>query len=365
MPLGNLELIEESFVAAAIDPTQWVKALDVATAVADSLGAVLLPVSGRTIGSVPCTESIARTFEVYMRDGWFARDLRTRGVGLAKQRGIVDDLDIYTADEIKRLPYYQEFLAPHKLRWFGGIPIQCGADLWCLSIQRTIAQGPFSKSEKNQLAHLSKRLSGTLAIASAIGNAAAANALDAFEISGRGAALIDRQGNVFRLNKIAEMILRDDVRVVKGRLIAKNSAASAAFEGSVGKLLNSKTAAMEPPIAFAREGRPPLLAYLAKPPSITQNVLADCQIMVVFVDTEQTPRPPAKALQIVFSLTEAEARLAVQLAMGKTLEQAADSLQITKETSRSHLKGIFAKTGCHRQAELIAVLSTFLRDQNT
>ena len=65
-------------------------------------------------------------------------------------------------------------------------------------------------------------------------------------------------------------------------------------------------------------------------------------------------------LRSVFRLTEAEARLAAQLAFGNSLETVADQFGIAKETARSQLKSIFAKTGVHRQAELVAVLAKLL-----
>lgn len=361
LPLGNLDLIEKKFVEAASDPSRWIKALDVVASVTESFGAILLPVTGGMISALPYTESLSRSFETFIKDGWCTHDERNRGVNLMKQRGIVDDLDIFTYDQIKRHPYYQEFLAPHGLRWFGGVGIRCGDELWCLSIQRTIGQGPFSEAEKNQLARLSKRLSGAAATASAIGEFTALGALEAFEVSGRGAALINRSGKIFRLNKLAEEILKDHVRVVKGRLIAKDLTGIAAFEQAVSRLLNVESPAVEPPIALARPGRLPLLLYPTKLSSVARNALADCQVMVVLVDPELGRRPPTAAVQMAFHLTDAEARLAVQLATGEALEKVADRLGITKETSRTQLKSIFAKIGCHRQAELVAVLSTFLK----
>jgi len=35
-----------------------------------------------------------------------------------KKKGVVDDLDIVSFDEMKKLPYYQDFLAPEGLQWF-------------------------------------------------------------------------------------------------------------------------------------------------------------------------------------------------------------------------------------------------------
>jgi DNA-binding CsgD family transcriptional regulator len=71
-------------------------------------------------------------------------------------------------------------------------------------------------------------------------------------------------------------------------------------------------------------------------------------------------KPPEATLRRAFRLTEAEARLGALLASGESVGTAAERLGITKETSRSQLKTIFAKVGVHRQSALVAVLSTLL-----
>jgi DNA-binding CsgD family transcriptional regulator len=366
MPLGNLEGIEQDFAEAALDNALWVKALERVAIATNSFGAVLLPVTGRIISAVPFTENLTPSFETYIRDDWYHRDERHRGISIMRTKGAVDDLDMFSPDEINKHAYYQEFLAPHRLRWFGGVGIKCDKDFWCLSIQRTIDQEPFSTSEKNQLAKLSKSLSGTAAIASAIGGATAAGALDAFEISGRGAALVNRDGKIFKINKVAEQLLNGDIRITKGRLVAVDSEAGIALERALNELINRpSSAALRPPIAFARRGRYPLLAYPTRLSSMTRNVLSDCQALVIFVDTEAGSRPSESALQMVFHLSDAEARLAARVASGEALETSAERLGIAKETSRSQLKSIFAKTGCHRHSELVAVLSNFLKGERT
>ena len=69
---------------------------------------------------------------------------------------------------------------------------------------------------------------------------------------------------------------------------------------------------------------------------------------------------PIDLLQCHFSLTPAEARLALHLVAGETLRSAAFKLSITYETARTCLKKIFNKTGTHRQAELVMVILTTL-----
>ena len=63
-------------------------------------------------------------------------------------------------------------------------------------------------------------------------------------------------------------------------------------------------------------------------------------------------------LQSHFGLTPAEARLALHLVVGDTLQSAAIKLDISYETARCHLRNMFNKTGVHRQAELVAQIVT-------
>jgi DNA-binding CsgD family transcriptional regulator len=44
------------------------------------------------------------------------------------------------------------------------------------------------------------------------------------------------------------------------------------------------------------------------------------------------------------------------LAAGRSLAQAADRLARSRNTARNQLQSIFAKTGAHRQAELVATV---------
>ncbi len=60
-----------------------------------------------------------------------------------------------------------------------------------------------------------------------------------------------------------------------------------------------------------------------------------------------------RALSTLYGLTRGEAVLAARLALGKSIEEAADELFISPHTARTHLKRIFMKTDTHRQTELV------------
>ncbi|WP_034293230.1 helix-turn-helix transcriptional regulator [Herbaspirillum sp. RV1423] len=64
----------------------------------------------------------------------------------------------------------------------------------------------------------------------------------------------------------------------------------------------------------------------------------------------------AVQLQIIYRLTPAETRLAEALLENETVESYALKNDVSRNTVRTHLASLFAKTGARRQAELIRIL---------
>ena len=74
----------------------------------------------------------------------------------------------------------------------------------------------------------------------------------------------------------------------------------------------------------------------------------------VFVHDQQGDQTlsPA-ALEVLYEMTPAEARLAALLVGGEELKAAAETLKVSLNTVRTQLRSIFAKTGTRRQSELV------------
>jgi hypothetical protein len=151
MGAWDLGAVEAAFSDAALNPAAWTRALNVVTAQTDAFGAILVPVAGNHLPNVPFSDRMEESLSAYFQGGWHLRDERNQGAAIMKKHGVVDDLDIVSIDEIKKRAYYQEFLAPVGLRWFAGVKVACGGDLWCLSVQRSVEQTPFSPEESASL----------------------------------------------------------------------------------------------------------------------------------------------------------------------------------------------------------------------
>jgi DNA-binding CsgD family transcriptional regulator len=73
-------------------------------------------------------------------------------------------------------------------------------------------------------------------------------------------------------------------------------------------------------------------------------------------DVDRAANLDPAVLRRLFGLTPSEARLAVLLAQGHDVANAAREMGQRLNTTRCMLKSVFAKTGTHRQAELLSLV---------
>jgi DNA-binding CsgD family transcriptional regulator len=115
---------------------------------------------------------------------------------------------------------------------------------------------------------------------------------------------------------------------------------------------------------------------LSNPPTSLPMVLRDAQgaTAVVQIDAlpglPSVPGVPASPVAVFlvgtgprpakfppgFGFTASETRLAELLVAGFTPVEAADQLEVSRNTVKTHLNALFVKTGTHRQSQLIAFL---------
>lgn len=173
-----------------------------------------------------------------------------------------------------------------------------------------------------------------------------------------GFAMIDRDGHILDMNEsLRKMVDSDD------GLRTSRDGLEAMSEGKYERLatLCAIHSGMSPVSGYSiarPSGRRPysLLIYPFSRPAEDQEKGSAGALLFVS-DPEQTaPDYGEELVQHVYSLTPAEARVAVMLAQGYRVNDISEVLRISIHTARTHLKRIFEKTGVDRQAELVHLL---------
>jgi DNA-binding CsgD family transcriptional regulator len=182
--------------------------------------------------------------------------------------------------------------------------------------------------------------------------------LAAFERVGRGAMIVDDHARVLELNACVH--LGDGLHVAGGVL----QTSTATDRRRLLCFLSALTARPKqvPPVPATltlqrpSRVRPWLLDAIdwSDTSRDPQNRVA---ALILITDVERPPRLSPDLLTQVFGLTSTEARVAVELASGKSLHQVSTQLAISEGHARQRLKAIFCKTGTSRQGELIALLA--------
>jgi DNA-binding CsgD family transcriptional regulator len=110
-------------------------------------------------------------------------------------------------------------------------------------------------------------------------------------------------------------------------------------------------------VPLSATGDAPLVAYIMPlRRGGARDGEANASVAVFLSGAVQHIPPPATLLMTLFELTQAEARLALQISAGDNIPEAAVKLAISENTVKTQLASVYAKTGANRQSELTRLI---------
>jgi DNA-binding CsgD family transcriptional regulator len=188
--------------------------------------------------------------------------------------------------------------------------------------------------------------------------------LNAFARVGRGAMVVDELGRVLGLNACVQ--LGDGLHVSAGVLQTSRSNDRPRLQEFLSGI-KSRAASRQPneptrsaPIMLTLprpSGRRPWLLDAIDLSDNAKGPQGRAAALLLITDVEQPSRLSIELLDQVFGLTATEARVAIELASGKSLQEVSVRLDISEGHARQRLKSVFCKTRTSRQGELIALLA--------
>lgn len=280
---------------------------------------------------------------------------------------------VRTADEIfgesgwRGNQFYKQYLQPLDLRYILAANIRTEDGVECaFFVSRNHAANDFGAIEKAFIEVLLPHLKRAVDLHSKLDVLESERSLYASTIDRMliGAVILDEGGEVLKTNSAANDLIteNDGIQVSRNMLKAhcplENRKLQKAIQQGLNNHLNAAISSVEVSTLSRPSGKMPLTVLIrAIPLNYYSKEKKRRPAVVIFIrDPVSTSQTSREVLRKLFKLTRTETELALLLTDGLTLDEAADQLGIMKNTVRTHLRGIFAKTGATRQATLMKTL---------
>lgn len=354
-PAAADDIVEQAYEAAVI-PELWPKVLDGLGRVVDAAGGILFVAAGTEIRwtSSPGTLDLMHAF---VEEGWDKCNSRAVRLSAMNYPGFVHDLDIFTGEELDREPFYTEFCRPRGFGWAAGTIINVpNGDMMVYSFDRRFDAGPFERHFIGFLDGLRPHLARAGLMSARLQLERAKSSVGTLAALGLPAAILRSDGRVIAANPLLEGMSRH-VRIgAFDRMHLLNKQADTLYAAGVRQLENLPTRGV---LSLALPSLEMEMAVMHLFPirRAARDIFNNAACIAIITPLAK-PLPPSESLLSgLFDLTPAEARVARGLVCGGTTRSVAENLGIGYETVRNHLKTVLAKTGTHRQADLIALLA--------
>lgn len=269
--------------------------------------------------------------------------------------------ELISHSDLRRTDFYRAFLQPRGLLYrLCGVVAQHASGAHFLAAYRAEDQGAFGAREKAMLEVLLDHI--TLSLESQWRWQEAEDLARALiERVANPMILVTADAEALYRNRAADPLLdrRVGLRLDGARLVAASPADQRPLREMIARVARNDpehagaspcvvTLACAPPT-------PPVVAVLRAVGQVFLRRLGERRSLVmVSVRVDDAGHDPASCvLARQYELTAAQAKVAALVFAGRPLSTIADSLHVSENTVRSHLKQVFRKTNTHGQMDLV------------
>jgi DNA-binding CsgD family transcriptional regulator len=351
------QLLDLIYEAAAI-PDIWPAVLDSVATMVGGAGAFLVTADPKT-WRWTSSESV-RQFGLDFQEGrWHERNPRVERLFLHRHAGFMREVDMFTAEEMDRDPTFTELLRPRGLGWGAGNIIQVpGYDTLAFNIERRLADGPVEQHHIPKLNALRPHLARAAMMSARLRLERAQGMADSLTTMGLPSAVLSGSGKVISTNSSFNQIGPQIMSTAFGGIALANAEANALLKKTIEGLNAVAFQNGAKSIAVpADEGGAALIVHLIPVRRSAHDIFGPATGVLVVTPLGSSQTLPGDLLNGLFDLSPAETRAAQGLLAGKSIDDLAADFGLSRETIRSQVKAVLAKTGTSRRAGLMALLS--------
>lgn len=347
------DLIERIYEAAAV-PDLWPDVLDRLGHKFHTQGGLLFansPAGTHWLGGGNVTQIMAE----FLAAGWMEHNTRP-GILLERRHpGFLTDTQVMTEAEIEQMPMFRDFLIPKGCFATAGTLVPgLNDDMMILSVEGF--QSHLAAREAiPQLDDLRPHLARAAQLASQFRLERMKGHVDALEMIGAAAAVLDGRGRVQVANAKFQKELGKVVFDRSSRMHLADKAADALLQNAVKQVQAGRFEGRS--VALRDMVFGPRVLHLLPIKREASDLFVSSSALAILTNPYKGVLLGTELLQNLFDLTASEAKLAARLCSGNgAMPEIAQEFGVSVNTVRTQLQSVYEKTGANRQVDLARLL---------
>lgn len=355
--MRDIEPLCERIYDATIDAEAWPDVLqDIASASGCAWGALLTRRSDSWMGW-RISPDAANAVDGYLRSDAAKHSTTTERLFALGRAGFASDRDLFSQKEYSTDAFVQ-WANAHGYHHGAATGFQLNTgDLGVVQVMRRTGGKPFGPADLQSLDSLRPHLGRAAMLAARWKMERLRAAADALALVGIPAVVLTGDCRVMAANSLAADFKEHLLWLARDRLGLTDDRASAKLRQQVAACVSfgsAESASSFPAWDAAHSSA--LIVHVIPLKGDRRELFDGGLALAVFALAGSANVPESELIRELFDLTPAEARVAAQLAAGRTVEEIAGAHGVGASTVRSQTKSILHKVGAHRQAEVAARL---------
>jgi DNA-binding CsgD family transcriptional regulator len=351
------QLLDLIYEAGAV-PEMWPAVLDSLAEMVGGVGTFLITASTQSFRWTH-SEAVRQLGLDFLEGRWHERNPRMERLILNRHSGFIREIDMFTSEEMDHDPTFQELLRPRGFGWAVGSVVQVpSGDMLAFSIERRFDDGPVEDHHLPKLNVLRPHLARAALMSARLHLERARGMAESLNTMGLPSAVLLGDGKVIATSPLFENIRGQVIARAFGRLALADTAANALLSEALATLNSSECRLTARSIPVPSDGEnEAMIVHLVPVRRSAHDIFgpAICILVVTPLGSSQTL--PDDLLNGLFDLSPAEIRAANGVLRGKTIDDLAGELGLSRETIRTQVKAVLAKTGTARQSDLVSLLA--------
>lgn len=351
------ELLVQRIYEAAAFPEEWPDVLEQLGTLSETPGMVLLTRRSDSWSGFKVSNPLEHDFLEYLKTDIVTRSQTTSRLLGKDWAGFLSDDDLFTQAEWEQEPFRSEWGRlwgwNHAAATAMHVPT---GDFLVFHAERREGEPSFTSRNIAILDSFRPHLAraGFLAARWRLQRLRAAT--EALALIGVPAVILDRTGRSLAANDLVQSqtthlrwLPRDGVGLV-------DASANALLRRSMAKLFETEPNEV---LSFvSRVGvEDAAVIHLIPIWGKARDVFDGGLALLTLTPVKAAEAPSLSLVRALFDLSGTEGHVARELTRGRTIEQIAEQSGVSRETVRTQMRAVFAKTGTNRQAEVAALLA--------